>query len=95
VSGTREPVLLERESYRRRRVRDAARFLPFLGVVLVFFPALWTPEAAAEEAAGTAQLAFYVFSVWFALIAMAVILSRQLMRTSPPETGADGGPEAG
>ena len=33
-----EPVFLERQSYRRRRLGDAAKFLPFVGLVLFLLP---------------------------------------------------------
>ncbi|WP_323036640.1 hypothetical protein [Pararhodobacter sp.] len=38
----RTPLYLERETYRRRRIMDAARVLPVLGFVLILLPVLWT-----------------------------------------------------
>ncbi len=39
----RAPLVLARKVYRRRRLRDAARILPFLGLFLMLLPALWAP----------------------------------------------------
>ena len=83
------PMFLERRTYRRRRLMDAARLLPLIGLLLFLVPLLWTPDRA--DSASTARSTIYVFAVWFGLIAGAFVLSRVL---SGPAPGADG-PEAG
>ena len=41
MKAGRTSVFLERETYRRRRIMDAARLLPLLGVALFALPLLW------------------------------------------------------
>ena len=65
------PVFLERRSYRRRRMMDALRLLPVVGVLLWLLPMFWPtasdgPEAPAPLAMSDAIV--YVFCVWVALI---------------------------
>lgn len=79
---TRPPVFLERDSYRQRRIRDAARMLPVLGAILCLVPLLWTrgPDGIRNS---TALL--YIFGVWAGLILAAVLLSR-LLRPDPGDS---------
>lgn len=70
----RTPLYLERETYRRRRIMDAARVLPVLGFVLILLPVLWTQGGQM----GTAGEAVYIFILWFVLILSAALLSRPL-----------------
>lgn len=80
------PLFLARESYRRRRLGDAARLLPFLGLALLMLPALWQTTAAAMV---------YIFTVWAILIVLVAILSPRLLATEPDggETRSDPSPE--
>ena len=73
-----EPVYLARESYRRRRLGDAARLLPVFGLVLLFLPGLLNATATAM---------IYIFVVWAVLIVLVAVLSPRLSRTEP-ESGA-------
>jgi len=73
------PVFLARETYRRRRLQDAARFLPFVAAFLFLIPILWA------SGSGTAAGKVYIFVVWFALILAAAALSRWLA----PHVGDD------
>lgn len=74
-----EPMYLERQTYRRRRLEDAARFLPWLGAVLLIFPALWA-DGGPADAPGTAARGLYIFTAWAVLVLVAALLSRRLMR---------------
>jgi hypothetical protein len=71
------PLFLERRSYRRRRLGDAARLLPVFGLVLILLPILWSPDATGA-ARTTAWEGVYLFVVWAALIVIAAVLSRAL-----------------
>jgi hypothetical protein len=88
----RPPVFLERRSYRRRRMMDALRFLPVLGVLLWMVPILW-PTAAdgptTAEAISMSTAVVYVFAVWCALIVAA--LARWSFLRLSPEMGEDAG----
>jgi hypothetical protein len=107
MSRPPSPLFLERESYRRRRLMDAARILPVLGLVLFLLPALWRQPGEPN----TAGEAVYLFAVWALLILAAALLARPLRRSEmprrpasprpPPEpppvppTGSPAGPETG
>ena len=73
-----EPVFLERQSYRRRRIGDAAKLLPILWLVLFLIPVLWAGEGT------TAGGFVFVFTVWALLIAVVAVVSRYLARSEPP-----------
>lgn len=79
------PVFVERRAYRRRRVVDAARLLPILGVVLVCLPLLWTGEDA--EPTMTTFAMIYFFGLWVALVVAVGFLSRHLKSDSEKEAG--------
>ena len=70
----RAPLFLHRETYRRRRIMDAARILPVIGFVLILLPVLWTQGRALS----TAAEAVYLFILWLLLVLAAALLSRPL-----------------
>ena len=73
----RPPEFLERDSYRRRRMADAARAVPVIGGILVMLPLLW-PQG--DGGVSTVSAFLYVFALWAVMIVCAVLLSRRLMR---------------
>ncbi len=90
----RAPLFLHRETYRHRRVMDAARLLPFFGTALLLLPLLWAEDHK------TASGAVYLFLAWFGLIVAAGLLARRLAaplraldhaRADPAVSGAEGG----
>ncbi|MEQ9037211.1 MAG: hypothetical protein RIE24_02540 [Silicimonas sp.] len=81
-----EPIFLERQNYRRRRLGDAAKFLPFLGLVLFLLPVLWAEKAT------TAGGIVYLFTVWAFLICVVAILSRFLSDAEPEKGDAAAAP---
>ena len=91
------PRFLARRSYRRRRLTDAARLLPVVGLFLVFLPVLWQPARTPEP--DTASGGIYLFAVWLVLIVVAFVLARSVAadgaagKSDDPaeETGAEGG----
>ncbi|WP_108482132.1 hypothetical protein [Oceaniglobus ichthyenteri] len=80
-----EPLFLERQTYRRRRLMDAARILPVAGFILCMLPMLWAGPGAADASVAVGGL--YLFGVWTLLIVTAGILSRRLIRAAPPDSG--------
>lgn len=66
-----EPLFLARESYRRRRLGDAARVIPVLGFILLLLPVLLKSTTGAL---------IFVFSVWAVLILVMAVLSPRLSR---------------
>lgn len=73
MSRRREPLFLARQSYRRRRLEDAARLLPLLGVFLFLLPLLIGDQRSVG-------LLVYLFVAWFLLIVLTALISRGLRR---------------
>lgn len=70
------PLFLARAVYRRRRLRDMARILPVIGLLLVLVPAL-----GRNGNGDAAQLAVYLFAVWAVLIIIAALLAPSLSQS--------------
>lgn len=66
-SAVPPPVFLERQSYRRRRLADAARLLPLFGALLFAVPLLW-PGTDTADRMPTSAATMYIFSIWAGLI---------------------------
>lgn len=75
-----EPMFLARDSYRRRRLADAARIIPFLGFILLLLPGLLTTTTGAL---------IYVFTIWAILILFMVTVSRRLSEYERVDIGED------
>lgn len=69
------PLFLERASFRRRRLGDAARVLPITAAALILVPVWWLP-ATVSFAGG----AVWLFGLWAALILAIWALHRGLLR---------------
>ena len=75
------PVFLERGSYRRRRVMDAARLVVVVGAGLWMVPLLWpSPDQSDVPPVPMSTALFYIFGVWLALIIVSTVLVRRLRR---------------
>lgn len=68
------PVFLERQSYRQRRLIDAVRLLPVLGLILLAVPLLWPEggdaglgEGGAGQGLPVSRAMIYLFSAWAGL----------------------------
>jgi len=88
VNERREPLFLERESYRQRRTVDAARLLPILGFLALCLPILWG-RGGDEGSRVTSVGVIYLFGVWIVLIVSAMILSRRLRRIETEQDDID------
>ncbi|MCC5983470.1 MAG: hypothetical protein JJU42_03795 [Rhodobacteraceae bacterium] len=89
MSAPQEPLFVARETFRRRRLMDAARLLPVLGLFLVLLPMMWpAPEGEAPRAA---REGVYLFLVWFGLIIAAAVLARRLSAVLNGESGTASG----
>ena len=64
------PLFLERRSYRKRRLMDAVRLLPLLGLALWMVPVLWGVPGVDGQDAGIAMSSAlrYVFGVWMMMV---------------------------
>lgn len=83
----RAPIFLARRAYRQRRLADAARLLPVVGVFLFLVPVLWHPGATGVP--DTGRGAIYLFTVWALLIAGAALLARRLGAEDQPDDQGD------
>ena len=85
------PVFLERQSYRRRRLSDAARLLPLLGAALFAVPLLWpvAPDGDPARQMPTSAALFYIFAVWAGLIVVNAVFAWLSRRSG--EGGQDPG----
>ncbi len=70
-----DPVFLDKPRYRQRRLRDALRLLPLLGVVLWAIPILWLRGA---DGPGNGRALIYIFAIWVVLIGASAALTRYL-----------------
>ena len=80
------PIFLQRQNYRQRRVRDAARYLPFVGVILWALPLSWANDLDGGPI-GSAGL-IYIFAVWVLLIVLAAFLASRI-HADPPQGSAE------
>ncbi|MCG7518829.1 hypothetical protein [Ruegeria sp. Ofav3-42] len=71
--GARPSLFLERQSYRRRRLTDAARLLPILGAVLIALPLLWPSQSASGDGVPLSSAILYIFTCWALLIVISLI----------------------
>ncbi len=85
-SPVRPSLFLERQSYRRRRLADAARLLPFLGAAMLALPLLWPDDSAGAEALSLSTAMFYIFACWGVLILISVIFGFVAKRMTARET---------
>jgi hypothetical protein len=77
MTDTTQPQFLDAQSYRRKRLMDAARMLPVLGALAVLFPLPFLFLGDSASRSGLA-VALYLFCLWLALIAFALFLARRL-----------------
>ena len=83
------PVFVERRTYRRRRMVDAARLLPILGIVLVCLPLLWTSARAVPTTTTYAMI--YFFGLWVALTVVTGLLAKYLKEDTASRAEDDNG----
>ncbi len=77
MNDPREPIFLARQSYRARRLGDAAKLLPVVGAILLLMPIL------SGGVTRTSSGLLYIFAVWAILIALIALISRRLVQSIP------------
>ncbi len=82
------PQFLDRRSYRRKRLIDAARLLPLMAAVLLLMP-LPLEFAPTPAQGGAVALGLYLFILWLVLILAAALMSRPLARALDERPSAD------
>ena len=69
------PIFLERRSYRKRRMMDAVRLLPLLGLALWMVPLMWSvPQGDAGDVMPMSIALRYVFGIWVSVLLAGWIL---------------------
>ncbi|MEX0349127.1 MAG: hypothetical protein AB3N15_06840 [Paracoccaceae bacterium] len=81
------PVFLEKQSYRRRRLRDAARLLPIFGALLFAIPLLWPEGQGAVDPVPMSAAMTYIFGIWVLLIVIGGLFGVAARRWSGPDPG--------
>lgn len=85
-------LIAARRAYRRRRLADAVRIWPLVGMVLFLLPMLWRGDEG--PVLQTAYGGLYLFAVWSGLILGAFTLARRLGQGAPrPSAAAPSLPE--
>lgn len=87
LQSSQNRLFLERRGYRKRRILDAARVLPILGLLLWLVPLVW-PSAGQDGAVKTSTATIYVFVIWCLLIAIGAFLAAGM---KPAETQSSSG----
>lgn len=85
TARSRPPIFLERRSYRRRRMMDAARLLPILGALLFLVPLLWPQPDLGNEGTRSSLAFVYIFGIWAVLIGFSAAISRSARRWQDEE----------
>ncbi|MEG3663790.1 hypothetical protein [Celeribacter halophilus] len=87
MAERRMPLYLARASYRRRRLIDALRLLPFLMFGLWLLPLLWGGEGTNRPLGAGSRAFVHVFVVWALGLIACAWLARYLRREAvPPES---------
>ncbi|TYB82498.1 hypothetical protein [Maritimibacter fusiformis] len=76
MAGRRDRVFLAQSTYRRRRLIDAVRMVPVIGLLFFLLPIL----GSGGETRATSSGGIYLFSVWLVLIVVSAVLTRLLSR---------------
>ncbi|SDE03660.1 hypothetical protein [Limimaricola pyoseonensis] len=82
------PLFLVRASYRRRRLRDAARLAPAAAALLWTLPLIW-PRGETR----ISVVLVYLFVVWGLSVAVAALMARALLRADAAEPGPRDAPD--
>ncbi len=85
-----KPVFLERKGYRNRRLMDAVRLLPILGLGLWMVPLMWRLPGTddGQETTSIGDALIYIFGIWALLVLGAFLLwgkTRVPADTSPDD----------
>lgn len=69
-----QKLFLERKSYRMRRLMDAVRLVPVLGLGLWLLPLMWSQPADPGGGVQLSTALTYLFGVWIGLVAAVFLL---------------------
>ncbi|AJE47728.1 hypothetical protein [Celeribacter indicus] len=95
MAERRSPLYLARASYRRRRLIDAHRLLPFVMFGLWLLPLLWGGEGTDQPLGAGVRSVLHVFAVWALGIVAAALIAARLTRGEGHAEEPSPGPEDG
>jgi LPXTG-motif cell wall-anchored protein len=78
----KEHLFLERRSYRMRRMMDAVRLLPVLGLCLWLVPMMWPVADPEGGGIATSTALQYIFGIWILLSLAAWFLWRRTRKAA-------------
>jgi len=81
-------LFLERRTYRRNRLQDAARLAPVLAAFLFFGPVFILSSSAGVDG-GTGGWLVYFLLVWAGMVVLSAVLSAALGRAFPQDQPPD------
>ena len=86
MTPPRQRLFVERPTYRRRRILDAMRAMPVLGLLLWLVPLLWS--ASGNEVSATSAL-IYLFGGWIGLVVVSagLIVALRIVERQADEDG--------
>lgn len=90
MSEPQKTQQLERNLYRGRRLIDAVRLLPWLGLMLFILPALLAPDDPSHAGSSALRLLYFI-AAWLLMIGLAFIIARSLGQQDrkPPQYRAE------
>lgn len=89
MAEKRKPLYLGRSTYRRRRLIDAQRLLPFLMFVLTLLPLLWGGGETGEPVGQGTRAVIHIFAVWGLVIVASAVLSSLIGDQEPSSRRPD------
>jgi hypothetical protein len=85
-------LFLERRSYRKRRIMDAVRMLPFLCALLwIVVPAMWPTGVPVGTATPLSTALWYIFTIWVLAITASFALWRRIGGADDADSVSDAG----
>tara|TARA_R110002110_G_scaffold140479_2_gene327782 strand:- start:1198 stop:1479 length:282 start_codon:yes stop_codon:yes gene_type:complete len=90
----KQQMFLERKGYRMRRLMDAVRLVPILGLGLWMVPLLWSHPDEPGGSVSISSALTYLFGVWFVLIGVVLVLwakTRFIASETMAQTSDDAG----
>jgi len=77
-------LFLERRTYQRRRLIDALRLLPFLGLAIWLVPLVWPKPEAGAGGVSVVAASIYIFVGWAVICVLCAGLVARLSDVDDP-----------
>ena len=77
MSEDKRPLFLQTGGYRRQRLIDAMRLIPFLGLFVMMVPVILLSGGTPTP---LSRWVIYFFGIWLVIIVLTAVLTRILVR---------------